>query len=91
MKKACHLLFASNDQLSFLAKAKTWYMDGTFKIVNEPFKQPFTIHAFFNTDNGNVKQVPLMFVLKTKDYVKVLRAVVELLPSDPASEKVRII
>ena len=94
MKKARHLLFASNDQLSFLAKAKTWYMDGTFKTLKEPFKQLFTIHVFFKNDNGNVKQVPLMFVLmtrrKTKDYVKVLHAVIELLPSDPANEKVRI-
>ncbi len=97
MKKARHLLFKSNDQLSFLAKAKTWYMDGTLKIVIKPFKQLFTIHTIFKNDNCNVKQVLLMYVLmtrrKTKDYVQVLRAVVELfsISSDPAVEKVRII
>lgn len=36
-----HLLFASNKQLELLAKGKTWCMDGTFRVVKEPFKQIF--------------------------------------------------
>ena len=27
-----HLVFATKKQLSLLAKAKTWYMDATFKV-----------------------------------------------------------
>ena len=41
-----HLVFATDTQLSLLKKAKTWYIDATFKVVKEPFNQLFTIHAF---------------------------------------------
>ena len=32
-----HLLFTSDIQLTLLKQAKRWYLDGTFKVVKEPF------------------------------------------------------
>ncbi|KAK2155915.1 hypothetical protein LSH36_227g01034 [Paralvinella palmiformis] len=52
----CYLLFASQIQLNQLATAKTWYLDGTFKIVRQPFTQLITAHAFLKHD-GNTKQL----------------------------------
>ena len=47
-----HLLFASETQLQLLAKAKTWYVDGTFHVVKPPFTQLFSVHACYcNTCN----------------------------------------
>lgn len=70
-----HLIFATNDQLKLLAKAKRWYADATFKVVRQPFTQLFSIHAFVQRD-GNFKQVPLLFALmsgkRRKDYKKIL-------------------
>ena len=34
-----HVIFASQNQLQILAPAKTWYMDGTFKLCRPPFVQ----------------------------------------------------
>jgi hypothetical protein len=42
--------------------AKRWYMDGTFSIINKPFMQMWTIHAFVHYKNEK-KMVPLIFVL----------------------------
>lgn len=48
--------------LDLLSGARRWYMDGTFKVVCEPFKQLFMIHAFLRKGTS-VKQPPLLFVL----------------------------
>ena len=81
---ARHLLFATPHQLTLLGNAKTWYVDGTFRIVRKPFEQLFGIHAFVKGDESNVKQVPLAFVLMTrrtkKDYKKILKALRKVLP-----------
>ena len=64
--------------LDLLSKSKTWYVDGTFKVVKEPFTQLFTIHSFVRSGEC-VKQVPLAFVLmsgkRKRDYRKVLQAI----------------
>ena len=59
------------------------YMDGTFKVINKPFTQLYSIHLFVK-QNGEIKQVPLVFALmpgKSKcDYWRVLMAIRNLLP-----------
>lgn len=50
-------------------------MDGTFKVVKDPFTQLFSIHAFVRQGEC-IKSVPLAFAVmsrrKTDDYVKVI-------------------
>ena len=69
-----HLIFAKKEQLEILCRAKTWYVDGTFKLVRHPFTQLLIINAFVRSGD-HAKQVPLVYVLmsgrKTKDYKKV--------------------
>ncbi|XP_060591063.1 uncharacterized protein LOC132746031 [Ruditapes philippinarum] len=77
-----HLLFASDDQLATPKKAKRWYLDGTFKVVREPFTSLFSIHAFVRSGDC-AKQLPLVYVLmssrRTRDYVAVLKKLGRLL------------
>ena len=58
------LLFADENQMRVLYKAKRWYCDGTFRVVKDPFYQLFTVHAFVKKE-GNIEQVPLMFIFMT--------------------------
>ena len=75
-----HLVFATPSQLNLLAKATTWYMDATFKVVKSPFTQLFSIHAFVKQDE-DIKQFPLAYALmsgkRRRDYKKVLQAILD--------------
>ena len=52
----------SKPQLEQLAKAKSWYMDATFKLVRKPFTQLLSINVFVKSGQY-AKQVPVVFVL----------------------------
>ena len=86
-----HLIFASPLQLSFLTKSKIWFIDGTFKVVREPFVQLVSIHSYIKYGDCT-KQVPLLFILmsrrKTTDYMAILYAITELLSSDIMVEEI---
>lgn len=86
-----HLMFATKQQLEFLASAKSWYIDAMFKLCRHPFTQLMTINAFVRKDD-HAKQVPLLFVLmsrrKKADYCKVLNKGLEILPSIPAVKQI---
>ena len=49
-----HLLFATDRALTTLSKAKTWYMDGTFDVVGQPFKLLYSFHAFVRSGDSCV-------------------------------------
>ncbi|XP_066287629.1 uncharacterized protein [Branchiostoma lanceolatum] len=81
-----HLIFATDTQLHHMSMAKTFYMDGTFKLSRAPFTQLYSISAFVKKDDC-MKSVPLVFVLMSRreirDYKKVLKKILELLPEPP--------
>ena len=71
-----HLVFATENMVNLLKRSKTWYVDGTFKVVKTPFTQLFTIHSFVRSGECT-KQIPLAFILmygkRKRDYRKILR------------------
>lgn len=76
-----------------LAKAKSWYIDGTFKVVRKPFQQLLSINTFVMSGDF-AKQVPMVFVAmsskKKNDYKKVLKEILNALPTPPAVEQVTL-
>ena len=74
-----HLIFATEEQLQLLMKAKSWYIDQTLHCCPEKFKQLFTISAFVSSEDNDAKHVPLVFILmsssKRKDYRKVMEII----------------
>ena len=53
-----HVIFPTPEEMAALDRARTWYLDGTFKIVKRLFYQLSTIHAFAK---GDLKQVSLAY------------------------------
>lgn len=88
-----HLMFATSQQLQQLARAKTWYIDATFKLCRHPFSQLMTVNAFVRKDD-HAKQVPLLFVLMSGrnkgDYREVLKKILEIVPSAPAVKQITL-
>merc|ERR1711874_646767 len=76
VRNARHFIFFTNDQLRYMAKARNWYIDGTFKIVKEPIKQLVTIHVVLICAESRRVSLPVCFILMTRrrkcDYVMVL-------------------
>ena len=61
-KEGRHLIFFSDLQLKYLKDAKAWYVDGTFKIVKDPFTQLLTIHTTL-IYNKKSTSIPIAFIL----------------------------
>ena len=60
-----HLVFATDRQIEILGKSTVWFVDGTFDVVNEPYKQLYSIHAFVKSGDS-IKQLPLVFMLMSR-------------------------
>ena len=59
------MIFFSDLQLKYLKDAKAWYVDGTFKIVKDPFTQLLTIHTTVMYNNKTTS-IPIAFILMKK-------------------------
>lgn len=57
-----HIIFVIENQIQLISKTKTWYIDGTFKLIKDTFKQLVSFQAFIRS-NQEIKQDPLLYTL----------------------------
>jgi hypothetical protein len=66
VKERHYLIFSTDTMLRYHSKAKTWYMDGLFKLETH-FYPVLSINAFIEkleNEDHQIKQVPLFAVIK---------------------------
>ena len=84
-KEGRHLIFFSDTQLDYLKKAKSWYVDGTFKIVKDPFTQLLTIHTTVMYNNKTTS-IPIAFIYMSRrrkiDYLAVFKKIIEIVEKE---------
>lgn len=73
------LIFATDDNLQKLAKAKNIFADGTFSVVPTIFYQLYTIHGVVSSPDGNDITVPLIYAVLSdnseKTYIHMLKCI----------------
>ena len=71
-----HLIFMTQIQMNILKASKTWYMDGTFRVIRRPFTQLFGIHAYVSSGTC-MKQLTVAYIFMSMrnidDYTEVFR------------------
>ncbi|KAM7315741.1 uncharacterized protein ISCGN_005524 [Ixodes scapularis] len=80
------LIFATERNLSYLARATTWFADGTFKVTPEQFYQLYTAHAVVN---GVV--VPMVYGLLPNKSETTYRRFVDVLLSHVGTHCVEVV
>ena len=68
---ARHVLMFTPLLLSLLVKSYTWYVDATFKAVQHPFRQLWSIHAFIR-QNECTQQVPICLHVYNVDVISTI-------------------
>ena len=88
-----HLIFATEQQMGHIIRAKSWYIDGTFKLCRHLFSQLLTVNIFVRTEDY-AKQVPLLFVLmsgqKKSHYRQVFHALLNSLSNETSIQHITI-
>ena len=78
--------------MKYLKDAKAWYVDGTFKIVRDPFTQLLTIHTTV-IYNKKTTSIPIAFILMSRrrkiDYLAVFKKIIEIVEKE-SNEKPKV-
>lgn len=57
------LIFVTNECKQWIAAIKTFFADGTFKVVPSPFKQLYTVHGDIGSDDDRTRVIPCIYAL----------------------------
>ncbi|XP_063378931.1 uncharacterized protein LOC134665838 [Cydia fagiglandana] len=79
------IIFITDECKQWMAGLKTFFIDGTFKIVPEPFIQLYTIHGDLGSDENCTKVVPCVYALlpnkRQTTYERMFQLIKENIPS----------